>query len=457
MGRRIWGLGLVAAVAATVSVLACRQLVGITDNPPEDLVTSICGLPYGTNVCASCVNTNCCSESTACAADPACAAYEGCLGDCTGDLKCRAQCAIDHPVGPAMDISALSVCLATHCEDTCGLTCGALAGVQTEPAAAVACGACLLATNACAVEEACARSIDCDTINRCALACPTADCKEACLTEHGLTIDFGISINAYGISADAGTSPYPALANVVQGTCATACDTGGYWECVGKVSWPSPKTTTSTIHFWSRDLSSSSAIPGTQVSVCSALDVGCNAPLQTGTTNDAGEVSLTFANRDPYMPGVGLTGYLTFSAMDSLPGQVYWGFPLSEADYFTYDSTLTPANWHADIQAIGVTLDAARSAAVVVVFDCLGNQASGVTVTLDTADKETVSFTSGGIATSTTGSDGTLTFFNVPTGHLRATATPMAIQRPSSVVDVTVEGEAGIGGPTVYMAPTPMQ
>ncbi len=84
MGRRIWGLGLVAVVTAIAGVVACRQLVGITDNPPEDLVTSICGLPYGTNTCASCVNTSCCTESTACAADPVCAAYESCLGKCNG-------------------------------------------------------------------------------------------------------------------------------------------------------------------------------------------------------------------------------------------------------------------------------------------------------------------------------------------------------------------------------------
>jgi hypothetical protein len=33
----MWGLGLVAVVAAITGVLACRQLVGITDSPPEDL------------------------------------------------------------------------------------------------------------------------------------------------------------------------------------------------------------------------------------------------------------------------------------------------------------------------------------------------------------------------------------------------------------------------------------
>jgi hypothetical protein len=40
MSQRVWGLGLFAALIALVSLFACRQLVGITDNPPEDLVTS---------------------------------------------------------------------------------------------------------------------------------------------------------------------------------------------------------------------------------------------------------------------------------------------------------------------------------------------------------------------------------------------------------------------------------
>jgi hypothetical protein len=78
----MWGLGLVAAVVA-ISVIACRQLVGITDSPPTDLTSTLCGLPYGTNVCASCASASCCSESTACAADPSCAAFENASASAT--------------------------------------------------------------------------------------------------------------------------------------------------------------------------------------------------------------------------------------------------------------------------------------------------------------------------------------------------------------------------------------
>jgi hypothetical protein len=89
MWRRAAGFGLFATLIALASLFACRQLVGITDNPPEDLTSTFCGLPYGTSACASCVQASCCTESTTCAADPACAAYEGCLGQCNGDLACR--------------------------------------------------------------------------------------------------------------------------------------------------------------------------------------------------------------------------------------------------------------------------------------------------------------------------------------------------------------------------------
>ncbi len=439
-------------MACGLSILSCRQIVGISDDPPmaETLATTVGGLQYGTSMCASCAAASCGHESAACAADSTCASYASCVGDCKGDLKSRSQCAIDHPAGTAMSVPALAVCLATHCEDACGLRCGALAGVQTEPDAAEPCGSCL-ATNACDVERACARSIDCDAINRCGLACPTLDCKEACQTAHGLIVDFGSP-------ADAGTGPWPALESAAKGTCATACGIGGYWECVGKVSWPAPKTASSTIHFWELDLSSSSGVPGTNVSVCSAFDVGCTSPLKTGTTNGAGEVSLSFPNRDPDNPGVGFTGYLTLSGGDRLPGQLYWGFPLSEPDFFAFISSVTPALFQELVASSGVRVDPARSAMNVAVFDCLGNQAPGVMVTFDSMDSETVVHNGRGFAipTPTTDSDGVVSFFNVPKGPVRVTATPTAIQRPSAIVEVTVEGDAGIGGPTVYLAPTPM-
>jgi hypothetical protein len=113
MWRRVGRLGLVTLLVA-MAVVACRQLVGITDNPPTDLTSTLCGLPYGASLCASCVQANCCAESTTCAADPACAAFETCLGKCNGGPGCRSQCIGDNPVGTSRDVSALSACLVAY-------------------------------------------------------------------------------------------------------------------------------------------------------------------------------------------------------------------------------------------------------------------------------------------------------------------------------------------------------
>ncbi len=143
-------IGAVAIIVATTSLLSCRQIAGITSNPVEDLTTRSCGLPYGSNACASCASASCCSESTTCAADPVCAAYEGFLGQCNGDADCRSQCTIDHRVGTSSDVSALSACLASTCETACGLGCGALAGYITEPrnGGATSCQTCVETTTA---------------------------------------------------------------------------------------------------------------------------------------------------------------------------------------------------------------------------------------------------------------------------------------------------------------------
>src|SRR5580693_3049208 len=146
MSRR-WGLGLIAAVAVIISVIACRQLVGITDNPPTDLTSTLCGLPYGTNACASCVNTNCCTESNTCAVDPICLPYESCLGVCKGDPTCRSQCAVDQNAGMTPAVPALSACIAANCPNECGLVCGGTSAYLSLPDAAAACQTCM-ATNA---------------------------------------------------------------------------------------------------------------------------------------------------------------------------------------------------------------------------------------------------------------------------------------------------------------------
>jgi hypothetical protein len=74
-----------AAVAGLAGVFACRQIVGIGDNPPGfqeagaagdagkvsdagDAHAAGCGLAYPAGSCGECANASCCAESRACAA-----------------------------------------------------------------------------------------------------------------------------------------------------------------------------------------------------------------------------------------------------------------------------------------------------------------------------------------------------------------------------------------------------
>ena len=321
MRRRVVTLRFVGAVATLCGVASCRQVLGL-DYPADaqavpaeagpgladagpDAGTNACGLPYGTPACAACASTNCCAPSSACAADAVCDAYESCLGGCTGDPKCRMQCIIDHPPGTTNDVSALSACLASHCETACGLACGALAGYPVEPDVAAACQSCIV-SNACDPTRACAASSDCDAINRCLLSCPTPDCFSACVISHGMDPTW----NFLGANDDGGIFESFAQA---QRACAAPCGLGSYWECVGHVSWPAPKSATTTYDFRVTDYSTGMGVPGVDLSVCSFTDPDCTQPLQVGTTDATGLASMPFQNTRN-LPGggggLGLNGYL---------------------------------------------------------------------------------------------------------------------------------------------------
>ncbi len=376
MWRRMWGLGLVAVVAAITGVLACRQLVGITDNPPEDLVTSFCGLPYGTNVCASCVQASCCTESAACAADATCSAYESCLGKCSGDPKCRSQCTIDNPVGTASDVSALSACLASNCESACGLACGGVANLLSPPGAAVACEQCLQQKSACAQGRACGTSVECDGLWRCWLACTTVDCLGACTA-----------------SNDAGASLVRDLYQEYSGVCSAACNYGNDWTCAGTFNqWPSAQSPTVNLTWWVYDYQSQTGVNGADVEICTSCPCpSANAPvLAHGSTDSNGYFTLPVPQ---VVSPVGVPSALCVQATAAGYMTTFQQFvPLSKPAVSIQDLLTPPAAaatplltvsaQTANETAFGATYDPARGVIGVTVWDCLGSPANDVNVTL---------------------------------------------------------------------------
>ena len=440
------GIAAVASLAAILGSASCRQIAGIESDPPEKLTTSACGLSQGSTACASCVSASCCDESSACATDPTCASYASCFGACNGDAKCREQCLFAFPVVTG-DISALSACLASKCDDACDLGCGGLAGYAIEPDAAQTCQNCY-AANACAVERACATSAECDAVNRCLGACRTIDCSDTCWREHG--VDPNITIGA-----DIDGGPYIPFANTRNGTCAKACANGAVWQCAGNVSWPSPRSTTATIHFELRDYKSGVSIPGASVSACDAVDIDCADPLGRGTSDPTGVASMLVTNaaNTAGQLNLGVTGYLKVTSPDYGPYYEFWGFPLSESDLYIYGELSTPASQQQITAAVGVALEPSRGIVSVAVYDCAENPAAGVDVSLSSADSSTRSFSPASAETATTDDTAILIFLNVPVGHVQITAKPKALPGPSSVIGANVWAGAIT---QVFVLPSPL-
>ncbi len=449
LGSRIVALGVVAVLGLGIGAAACRQVAGIKDSPPEALSSAECGLEYGTPTCAACASSHCCAQSSACAGDPTCETYEDCLGGCQGDPACRERCNIDHPARTD-EVTALSVCLASHCENECGLTCGAFAGYNFEPDAAAACQACY-AANACSAGRDCATLTACDGINRCVFGVSTIDALNACFLSHGA--DPGIAFEP----GDAASNPWITFTAVHNGMCGTACAIGSYWECVGTVSWPVVKygTTATTAHFWEKDFSQSPVSDG-EVLLCTSTDPDCASPLAMGTTSATGEVSLPFGNAGNISgeQNLGLDGFFRMVASPShVSTDIYWGFPLSQPDFFFSGTVVDTSILQAQAQASGVQIDPSLGTLAVIVYDCNFGVASGVQASLDPMNTMTRSFDTAGVATSITGTSGEIIFENVPPGFVQVTATPTGLGRPSGKATVTVHANALT---ELTLLPTPM-
>jgi hypothetical protein len=463
MRRRVGWLVLIAMATAIACIGACRQLVGITDNPPTNLTSTSCGLPYGTSACGSCAFQNCCSQSNECAKDPTCEAYASCVGPCNGDPTCIATCEENHPnATPA--VSELSACIATSCASQCGLQCGGLAGYHIAPDAAAGCQACLATSGSstvCQVNTACAQSIGCDAVNRC-FGAGNDQQDYACEFANGFDPADGLEQEP----PDGGDLHL--RYDQARSACATPCEVGGDWSCVGHVSWPSPQSPDATYHFWVRDLEKSYPISGVTASVCNSPpsddpETPCAGALVTGMTNDAGFVEL-----GPFPIGgsgnaPGLNSYLQFlgPSLSLIPYYYYWGFPLSQPQVYGTGGLFTTTDAEGVYQGTGVTQHPNLGVVIVSVFDCQSQYAPGVVVTLDSTDVDAGAIPScwgEGFVTSqmttTTDYTGAIGCENVPTGAIQLTATPIALGKPSSTVTAYVRAGA-VTGVLLYPTPNP--
>ena len=444
---------LALAASTVVAAVACRQLVGIGDEPPQSLAAGAdagdsgaagdatdAGSPLVySGACGSCVDASCAGQAAACAASASCVPYASCLAACNGDATCRAQCtAAGLAPAASPELDDLSACLVASCAGPCGLACGALAGYYATPDAAAACEQCQV-SNYCDAETTCASAPTCHAFVRCVLGCQGRyDCLQACYEDDSGAVDtYGYD---YGL-----------------GSCTTICGMGRNWECAGRVGWPAPAGTSSTVTLVMNGALGASAA-GLDVSFCSG-PVGCGAVGPPGVTDDAGTVSLQV----PTPSYRGPTGFLRVVSPDDagaqavVPESSHWGFGLSEPSLTLYTTAYSPAIIDALAAQLHVSLDPSRGYVLAVVWDCLHYPGIGVQVDCSGCDSETVRAyqqATGGYSLTATATDSTggVIFGNVPSVPVDLIATPQDLGKPTARVTVQVQpGTLTI----VLMSPTP--
>ena len=269
---------------------ACRQIVGIGDEPPG---AGVCGaFPWAGDACHSCIQASCCAQATACRSEATCAAAFDCIAACAaGDERCRSKC-----VAYGDDaMAALGSCQSRSCTAACGLQCGGwglLPGPQFAHIEATSgCEGCLT-TMACDYLASCVADEGCLKSRFCGNACVPFDwdCQSNCGYPYPSTNLFG---NGAGPGVPSNTQ---LLAGAQADTpCAEPCQSGNDWSCVGSARWP--KATSDVTHrLRISEYPGGMAVAGATVSACALEDDYCvpdgGGLLASSMTLSDGTVSL---------------------------------------------------------------------------------------------------------------------------------------------------------------------
>jgi hypothetical protein len=422
-----------ALVATVVVAAGCRQLVGIGERSEVDAgaVVAACGLSLPAGDCNACIQSACCAESTACNGVPSCKSLEECYAPCAGDPACITACRDQYPEGTVLESSRIEACVATHCPVDCATNCG-LRPLDRGPDGGAACQACT-AAQACTQARACAQSVACQSMLTCNVNCATLDCVEACIQ-----------------ADDAGAAAFLDLANALK-VCASACNGGQDWSCVGHVSWPGPSTESNTLSLQVLDPSNNKPVPGAHVALCQRTQETCLSPVTTGTTDDAGVVVLSYQSQLNFG---GMDGYAEITGTGITPTLFFWDFPLSVQNAFIPDVYALSAS----LIALDPPLPGHGHLGVAL-FDCDHTGADAVTIALSSTDANTqilYHVTQTGALSADAGStdtSGILFVTNVPAGQVAMTVTTLTGITVSTVSFLVRDGWVD----QILAVPTPQQ
>jgi hypothetical protein len=225
------------------------------------------------------------------------------------------------------------------------------------------------------------------------------------------------------------------------------------WSCVGSVVVPTPTETSVEFTGTAIDYMTSAPLSGATVKVCEATDLACATPLDTATTDAAGQATVTV----PFGT-TGFAGYFDVQQTGYLP-MLRWiyppmtALPVVDARVVLVMDTATVGMLAA---VLGATADPARGHLVVSALDCANARAAGVEAEVDTADGSTTSFYIAGSLPSATATEtdgtGTAGWLNLPTGP--AVITLRRADTGATVAQATVGIRAGAAS-AIVLSPTP--
>jgi hypothetical protein len=435
-GRRI-GRALFAAAVVSASALACRQLVGIGDDPPRgpagasdggsEAEAAPASVTYGGPACQACLETHCPAQATACAGSQSCSVLENCLGACDGGVTCRSLCTLEYQVADPF-ASGLEACLFESCAQPCGLGCGLTAELAS-PSAAAGCASCIQGSPACTAASTCETNAACLAIGSCVLRGQAEDRNEACMDAN-----------------DAGTDAFDDLVNAVRGSCLGPCALGNQWYCVGHSS-PYVQNTSTALTLFVFDLENNNApLPGITTEACSeTLALPCQPEGDAATTDEGGVATVQVA-APIAPPHYGSTGFLQLNG-PGIDEIYYWVFHLSEPTVRMSIPVVSRAEVQTIAAVLNVQMDPGRGTVGFSVGDCFLESSPGAQVSITPSDPETrVFYLSNGLptldasATDITGLGGA---FNVPPGPITITAKPLGLDAASTVFQALV-AEGGV-------------
>jgi hypothetical protein len=204
--------------------------------------------------------------------------------------------------------------------------------------------------------------------------------------------------------------------------CASACQPGQSWACLDSpIIWPKPppvNAITFSVSFV--NFTAEAPFAGAAVKACSKLDFSCATPLDTGTTDPTGMVTLTVP------PGLsGFDGYLDITGGKAggtgapvFPA-LWYPIPYVVADGWRGRTEILAADEFVNLaMATGTTPDPTRGNFAVNAVDCNFSSAAGVSFVINPSDQSTVNYyLVAGVPTTTamaTDQSGIVAFVNLP-------------------------------------------